>query len=118
MLARSLGNLERQNFGFEISNRVLVQLNRVPATYTAERLAALNRNIEERLNALPGVQGAGLALYNPLVDNWGELILVAGHPEPKPGEQAGASWDRVSANYLQSLGVALVRGRHFSAADN
>jgi len=37
---------------------------------------------------------------------------------PKPGEQAGASWDRVSANYLQHLGVTLVRGRHFTAADN
>jgi predicted permease len=37
---------------------------------------------------------------------------------PKPGEQAGASWDRVSANYLQDLGVKLVRGRHFSATDN
>ena len=91
MLARSLGNLERQNFGFEIPNRVLVQLNRLPATYTADQLGAVYRNVEERLNALPGVQGSGLALYNPLIDNWGELILVAGHPEPKPGEQAGAS---------------------------
>jgi predicted lysophospholipase L1 biosynthesis ABC-type transport system permease subunit len=33
-------------------------------------------------------------------------------------EEAGASWDRVSANYLQNLGVPLLRGRHFSAADN
>jgi len=47
-----------------------------------------------------------------------ELILVAGHPAPKPGEQAGASWDRVSVNYLQNLGVKLVRGRHFAATDN
>ena len=118
MLARSLGNLERQDFGFEIQGRVLVQLNRPPATYTKEKLAALYRDLEERLNRLPGVQGAGLALYNPLTDNWGELVLVAGHPAPKPGEQAGASWDRVSANYLQNLGVKLVRGRHLSAADN
>ena len=118
MLARSLGNLERQDFGFEIQGRVLVQLNRPPATYTKEKLAALYRDLEERLNRLPGVQGAGLALYNPLTDNWGELVLVAGHPAPKPGEQAGASWDRVSANYLQNLGVKLVRGRHFTAADN
>jgi predicted permease len=43
---------------------------------------------------------------------------VAGHPPPKPGEQAGASWDRLSANYLQDLGVKLVRGRYFTAADN
>jgi predicted permease len=118
MLARSLGNLERQDFGFEIQGRVLVQLNRPPAAYTNEKLAALYRDVEERLTRLPGVKGAGLALYNPLTDNWGELVLVAGHPAPKPGEQAGASWDRVSANYLQNLGVTLVRGRHFTPADN
>ncbi len=118
MLARSLGNLEGQDFGFETEGRVLVALNRPPATYTAEKLAALNRDLEDRLNRLPGVQGAGLALYNPLTDNWGELVLVAGHPPPAAGEQAGASWDRVSANYLQLLGVKLPRGRYFNASDN
>lgn len=118
MLARSLGNLESQDFGFEIEGRVLVALNRLPATYTAEKLAALYRDVEERLARLPGVQGAGLALYNPLTDNWGEGVLVAGHPPPKPGDQVGASWDRVGANYLQDLGVKLVRGRYFTAADN
>jgi predicted permease len=118
MLARSLGNLESQNFGFEVPGRVLVQINRPPANYTLEKLAALYRDVEERLDQLPGVQGSGLALYNPLTDNWGELVLVAGQPLPKPGEQSGASWDRVSANYLQNLGVSLVRGRYFTSADN
>ena len=118
MLARSLGNLERQDMGYEIDGRVLVALNRPPATYTAEKLDALNRDLEERLTALPGVQGAGLALYNPLTDNWGELVLVAGHPAPGPDDEAGASWDRVSANYLQNLGVKLARGRYFSTSDN
>jgi predicted permease len=118
MLARSLGNLETQDFGFEFHGRVLVALNRPPATYTGEKLAVLYRDLEERLNRVPGMQGTGLALYNPLTDNRGELVLVAGHPTPKPGEQSSASWDRVSASYLQNLGVRLVRGRHFTAADN
>jgi predicted permease len=118
MLARSLGNLERQDFGFEIKERVLVQLNRPPATYSGEKLAALYRDVEERLGQLPGIQGTGLALYNPLTDNWGELVLIGGRPAPKPSEQSGASWDRVSANYLQHLGVKLIRGRYFTAADN
>jgi predicted permease len=118
MLARSLGNLEGQNFGFEVRARVLVALNRPPATYTADKLAALYRDVEERLTRLPGVRGAGIALYNPLTDNWGEMVLVAGKPAPRPGDQVGASWDRVSADYLQSLGVTLVRGRQFSTADN
>jgi predicted permease len=118
MLARSLNNLEGQDFGYEIDNRVLIALNRPPAAYTAERLSALYRDIEGRLSRLPGVQGVGLALYNPLTDNWGEGVLVHGKPMPAPGQQTGASWDRVSADYLQQLGVKLVRGRHLSEADN
>jgi predicted permease len=118
MLARSLNKLELQDFGYKIDGRVAVSLNRPPATYTQPQLAALYRRLEERLNRVPGVRGAGLALYNPLTDNWGELILVEGHPEPKMDEEASASWDRVSANYLQNLGVTLVRGRMFTEADN
>ena len=107
MLARSLNKLEHQDFGYQVQGRVVVSLNRPPATYTQPKLAALYREIEERLNRLPGVQGSGLALYNPLTDNWGELILVAGHPPPKLSEEAGASWDRVSANYLQNFGIGV-----------
>jgi predicted permease len=118
MLARSLNKLEHQDFGYQVQGRVLVSLNRPPATYTQPKLAALYREIEGRLNRLTGVQGSGLALYNPLTDNWGELILVSGHPAPKLNEQAGASWDRVSANYLQNLGMPMLRGRGFTTADN
>jgi len=118
MLARSLDNLQRQDFGFVVPGRVLVAVNRPPSTYTTPKLAALYREVEARLSRLPGVLGAGLALYNPLTSNWGELVLVAGHPTPKLSEEAGASWDRVSANYLQNLGKITVRGRSFTAADN
>ena len=118
MLARSLDKLQHQDFGYQVAGRVVVALNRPPATYPQAKLAALYRQIEERLNRLPGVQGSGLALYNPLTDNWSELILVQGHPPPKISEEAGASWDRVSANYLQNFGIPVLRGRHFTAADN
>ena len=33
-------------------------------------------------------------------------------------EEAGASWDRVSANYLQNFGMTALRGRNFTSADN
>ena len=118
MLGRSLNKLEHQDFGYQVQGRVLVALHNPPASYTEAKLRALYRQLEDRLNRLPGVQGAGLALYNPLTDNWGELILIAGHPAPKFAEESGASWDRVSANYLQNLGMPMVRGRYFTAADN
>ena len=57
-------------------------------------------------------------MYNPFTDNWGEGILVAGQPPPPPGSPSGASWDRLSATYLQDLGVKLARGRYFDARDD
>ena len=118
MLGRSLNKLERQDFGYQVQGRVVVELHNPPAAYAPAKLAAAYRELEERLNRLPGVQGSGLALYNPLTDNWGEMVLIAGHPLPKVDEEAGASWDRVSANYLQNWGMPILRGRYFTAADN
>ncbi len=118
MLARSLNNLEHQNLGYPTDNRVLISVNRLPATYTQPQLASVYRRVEDSLSRLPGVTGSGLALYNPLTDNWGEIIFVAGHPPPKLSGESGSSWDRVSADYLQNLGLSLLRGRHFARSDN
>ena len=118
MLARSLSKLEHQDLGYQVPGRVEVSLQSPPSGYPPAKLTALYRQMEERLMHLPGVRGGGLALYNPLTNNWGELIMIAGHPAPKFGENSGASWDRVSASYLQDLGVRLVRGRSFSLADD
>ncbi len=118
LLARSLNRLEHQNFGYQVHGRVEVELHNPPPTYTQPQLAALYRELETRLNRLPGVEGSGLAMYNPLTNNWGELIYVAGHPAPKMDEESGSSWDRVSANYLQNWGIPVLRGRGFTAADN
>ena len=118
MLARSLNKLEHQDFGYKVQGRIVVDINNPPATYTLPQLMALYRQFENQLNLLPGVQGSGLALYNPLTNNWGELIMVAGHPPGKMSEESGASWDRVTANYLQNFGMPILRGRYFTAADN
>jgi predicted permease len=118
MLARSLGNLEHQNFGFQTANRVVVEINPPAATYSPERLNALYREMEDRLKRVSGVEQVGLALYNPLTDNWGEGIVVQGHAAQIMGPDSGASWDRVSTGYLQSLGMPVLRGRGFTEADN
>ncbi len=118
MLARSLANLEHQNLGIAVANRVGIELNPPPANYTEPHLNALYRRIEDRLKQTPGIENEGLALYNPLTDNWGEMIVVEGHPLPKFNEDSGASWDRVSAGYFAAVGQTILRGRGFTDADN
>ena len=118
MLGRSLNKLENQDLGYQVSGRVLVELHNPPSDATIPQMEARYRQLEANLDRLPGVTGSGLALYNPLTNNWGELVLVAGHPAPAPGEQAGSSWDRVSTDYLQNLSMPILRGRNFTPADN
>jgi cell division protein FtsX len=103
MLGRSLNKLKHQNFGYQIDSRIVVSLNSPPSTYTEPQLASIYRQIEDSVDRLPGVKGSGLALYNPLTNNWGELILVSGHPAPKMSEEAGASWDRACCHRERSL---------------
>ena len=66
MLARSLNKLEQQDFGFQVPQpRRRRRINRPPATYTLPKLAALYRELEERLNRLPGVRGVGPRALQP-----------------------------------------------------
>jgi predicted permease len=118
MLGRSLNKLEHQDFGFQVPNRVEVEVLQPSSDIPIASLLARYRQLDETLNHLPGIQSANLAMYNPLTDNWGELIMVAGHPPGQMNNESGASWDRVGANYLQDLGVPIIRGRYFTPADN
>jgi predicted permease len=118
MLTRSLGKLEHQDLGYERENRILVAMTPPPLSYAPERLNALYRQVETRLRQMPGIEDAGLSLYNPLTDNWNELIMVAGHENSQFNEESSSSWDRVSPCFLQALGMKMVTGRSLSEADN
>ena len=117
MLGRSLSHLERQDLGYPVQERVVIGLKRLPSTYTPQQLSAVYRDMERRLAGLPGVRGAGLALHNPLAGHWEESVLVAGRP-PGAGGESTTAWNRVSADYLQTLGLTLARGRWFRATDD
>ena len=118
MLTRSLGNLERQNFGFRNDGLISVSLNPPLSSYSQERLDALYRDLQQRLRRVPGVERARLALYAPLTDNWGELINVDGHPPAGLNENSVSSWDRVSAGYFETVGQPVLRGRGITEADS
>ncbi len=114
MLTRSLGNLERQDFGFRIDGLVSVILNPPPSSYSQDRLDALYRNLQDRLQRLPDIERASLALYAPLTNNWSDPIFVDGHPPAG----LNASWDRVSAGYFETVGQPVLRGRGITGADS
>jgi len=118
LMTKSLNNLEHMDFGIATTNRYVLHLDVSGAGYTVDRLQPLYREMEARFNALPGITGVGLALYSPLEgDNWGECVIQQGHSAPRPGDRCGSTWDRVSAGYLKTIGVPMMRGREFTDQD-
>jgi predicted permease len=119
LLTASLRNLESQDFGFDVQNRITIQINPPLDSYTPEHLDALYRAIEDGLVRLPNVQSASLAGYSPLSgNNWGELIAVEGRGDPTATQAEGVSWDRVSRQYFSTVGQRIVRGRGFGESDS
>ena len=115
---KSLSNLESQNFGIQTANRYVVQFDPKAAGYTTQQTPALYRAIEERFGALPGATHVSLARYLPMGGNmWGSCVIPQGHPQPGPADHCFSIWDRVSAGFLDSVGVPIVRGRGLTADD-
>jgi predicted permease len=119
LLARSLSKMEHQNFGFETSHRVSLDVNAPFSSYSPEKLDATYRALRERLARIPGVESAALAQYTPFTDNWGELIIRQGEGIPNVTDDShSASWDHVGPGYLELMGQTIVRGRTITDQDN
>ena len=113
LVTRSLSNLQNQQFGFERQNRILVEINPATAGYRDDRLPALHQQLEDRFSHTPGVISVSLSLYTAQQgNNWGEDIHIIGRTE-----RMGASWDRVSAHYFETIGTPIIRGRGFRESD-
>ena len=74
----------------------------------------------ERLEALPGVQSAGLTTVRPLEGNWDFNMSVefADRPKPEHGANQDAQARATSADYFRTMGIRLLQGRFFGDADS
>lgn len=118
LMARSLRNLEHQNFGFETKGRYLAQINPTLGNYKPEQLEPLFRKIDERLLQIPGVRMVAPALYAPMSgDSWNESMRIQGRPEPAAKEDTGAGWARVMPKFFETLGARMALGRPITEDD-
>ena len=118
LTTESLAKKEHQDFGIVTTNRYVLHFDPAGAGYTADRLPALYRSMQDRFSALPGVTSFSLSMYSPLEgDNWGECVIQQGHGAPTHNMPCGSTWDRVSTHFLESIGVPIIRGRNFTEQD-
>jgi predicted permease len=118
LLAQSLRNLERQNFGFETEGRYIASINPSIGGYKPAQMEPMFRQIDDRLRQIPGVRMAAPALYAPMSgDSWNDGVRIEGRPEPAAKEDTTAGWARVMPGFFETLGAKMLLGRPITDAD-
>ena len=110
---RSFVNLQHVNPGIR-PDHVLTFRMRLPTDnlYKNDReQAAFYRRVIDNVQRIPGIQSAGLSDVLPLgQQNDREYFTIEKRPLP-PGQSLVADFRRISSQYLNTMGIALLRGR-------
>jgi putative ABC transport system permease protein len=118
LLLRSFQQVRRVNPGFDPENVVTASIA-LPSTQYDKKVQ-INQfftSLVERLAALPGAVSAGASTDLPLESHWTKIFTVEGY-HPAPNEKAQLDADSaILGDYLQTMGIPILRGRTFTAAD-
>ena len=119
LMVRSFARLLDVNPGFDPERTVTMRLNLPGARYDS---AAKSEQFFDRLfngiDVLPGVRAAGAVSFLPLAGLGSATSYTAvGKPVPARGQEPVADVRVIDHNYLQAMGIPLLRGRLFNPLD-
>jgi predicted permease len=114
---KSFRNLMAIDPGYETENLLVVPLDLDDKKYDEGRGAAMQKQVFDRLTALPGVTDVSYALVLPLGSGkYMSSIFVEGR-QPLPNEQMAFDANIVGPRYHETMGIKLVEGRGFTDQD-
>ncbi len=116
-LLRSL----HSNFGFDPRNVMIVNTDLSMAGYSGERVPEMQKRMLDAMRAIPGVESAGLIDWPPLISGaYGQSAVFSDQsPDLSPSSAAATAFSfRMSPEYFQAAGTALLAGRTFSWHDD
>ena len=117
LVTQSLSNLENADLGFQTQGRLLGNINFKAAGYKPEQLAALYNQLQDRLEALPGVRSASLSENSPQNLCCSSLDISIGGRSESWISSVDVNFSRVSPHYFETIGTPVLRGRPFTRQD-
>ncbi|MCP5109848.1 MAG: ABC transporter permease [bacterium] len=117
LCVRSLWQAQTIDLGFDRTNSLVVGLNLGYGQYDEKTGQAFYNRLVDRVERLPGVRSASLALFPPLgVSQTWTAVSIAGY-EPPDGEEMRILHNIVSPRYFETLGIPLLGGRGIEDRD-
>jgi predicted permease len=118
LFVRTLQNLGGVDPGFRRSDLLLVRIHTQLMRLDPPRLHEMERRIQERMSALPGVRSASLSLHSPVSGSQhASGVEVPGYTA-RPGEDMSVSEISVTPGYFKTLGIPFREGRDFASRDS
>jgi predicted permease len=116
LLVRSWRYVNRVDPGFRPERVLAMELSAPPAFDIAARRADLYERVLEQIQAVPGVEHAGI-IDDLFTANPREQVLTVERDDETSSERLRLSSDEVSADFFRTLGTPLLRGRFLSISD-
>jgi len=126
LFIRGAGKAASVDTGLKPGASYLLEIDASLAGYEPKRAQELYQNLNERLAALPGVEGASISSTVPFgmieLDRRVQRAGARPRSDAKPATAAEglafkAAWNSVGADYFSIVGLPVVRGRAFTEAE-
>lgn len=122
LFLRSLRKSQQVDPGFNTQELLLTSVGLPTEAYDEAKGRQFLRQAVERLSALPGVKSVSFA-NTRLLTNYAILNEIVPEGQERPQAQAGGGEDslirtaNVSVDYFRTVGISILHGRAFGAAD-
>jgi len=109
----TLRNLGAVDPGFKADGVLVAGLDFRPVHLTGEPLVSYQRDVIDRLAAVPGVTRAATAAVVPMSGaHWNQNVVIDGVVQKQR-----TNFNEVSSGYFETIGTPLITGRNFSTHD-
>ncbi len=117
LFIRSFLSAQRIDLGFNEHNVAIASYDLFTAGYSKENGAEFHRQLEAKLEALPGIQSVALSSREPGLSPGSTSVKPEGYVS-QTNETMETPMAIVTPNYFRTMQMPLVQGREFTRLDN
>ena len=117
LLVKSFWRLNQVNPGFNPQKLLAMQVSVTAAADEGQRVATFLDELQQRVQKLPGVESVAISNGLPFEGANQPPFIIEAQPAPEPGHEPSGILYIASPGYVETMGIALLRGRTFSPQD-
>jgi putative ABC transport system permease protein len=117
LLVRSFLGVLNTDPGFHPEHVLTASVDLPPAEYPYQQAVAFYEQLMRRSSETPGTVAVGGSTDLPLLGDWTHLFTPEGYTPPPGAGQNLCYHSVIYGNYLQAVGIPLLRGRYFTEHD-